>query len=588
MSTTEPLEPAPDGVEKLLADLEGKFRKPEPGSIAVGAQRFERILNSVLVPFVGLNAFLIGGLALHGLYPNRRALLFACNLGAALLMACWMYLRRKQSNPLPILFVGALPTFLLAAFLALDVVWVALVLALLVTYAFAALVYTSKIPQAAVPFYVVYLPFLLVGLQTEQGSRIAIEFLCLIPMGVLFLIRKFRMATSAIMIGAVITAAVETARTNGVGLLIALLFPLLALAIWYEIRIPKTDYSSLRATLDEGLVVLLGYLTLFSVGLISDDRLTWTWAIAVTAYEALQCWREKLRYPTRIGVIALTLTIALWVTNRPIPVSVPIAGALLIAALTNLAALRFGSSLLSNLGFVLMIPGAVRLYQLGNGKVSATVVVLGLLTTVGVLLISGRPPLEAALPWWRGFMREKDLEWSKNMGLMAGGTLLKIPLLTFVFNIFRSAFLWLRYFKGEERHFGLTDILYAAGHAYGALIVSRQMQLVAASRGASANMQLTFATAVWVVWGLVVLSVGIRNDAIYERLVGVALMTVPAVLYFPAIKDGEAPLALIAVVIGGAFWVVGILRGIRGKPDDDSEDKGEEGPTIAATSGTEV
>jgi hypothetical protein len=129
-------------------------------------------------------------------------------------------------------------------------------------------------------------------------------------------------------------------------------------------------------------------------------------------------------------------------------------------------------------------------------------------------------------------MREKDLEWTKNMGLMAGGTLLKIPLVT-----------------------------YAPGHAYVALILSRQVQLLVASRGGSGNMQLTFAAAVWVVWGLAVLSSGIRNDAIYERLVGLALMTVTAVLYFQAIKDESSPMALIAVVIGGAFWVVGILRG---------------------------
>lgn len=582
MSPAEPVEPAPDGFEKVLADLEGKFRKPEPGNIALGAQRFERILNSIIVPFVGLNAFLFGGITLHGLYPNYRALLFVCNLGAALLVAGWMYLRRNQPNPWPILFVSALPTFLLAAFLTLETPVLALLPALIVTYVFASLVYMSKIPQTAVPIYVIYVPILLFNLQPEaQGYRVLVEFLALVPMGILFLLRKFRMAASAVVISAVVTAGAESAAPR-TGILIALLFVLVALSIWYEVRIPKTDYSSLRALPDECLVALLGYLALRSIGVGSEDRLTWTWAGAVTIYEALQCWREKFRYSTRIGVAAIALTIALWVTHRSIPVSVPIAGTLLIAALTNLAALRFGSSLLSNLGFVLMIPGAMRIYQLGSETVSATVVVLGLLTAVGVLLISGRPPLEAALPWWHGFMREKDLEWTKNMGLMAGGTLLKIPLVTFVFNIFRSAFLWLRYFKGEERHFGLTDILYAAGHAYGALILSRQMQLLAASRGSSENMQPTFAAAVWVVWGLAVLAVGIRNDAIYERLVGLALMTVPAALYFPAIKDGSSPLALIAVVIGGAFWVVGILRGTRSKADNESEDEGDGGPTIAA------
>jgi hypothetical protein len=582
MSTTEPVEPAPDGIEKILADLEGKFRKPEPENIALGAQRFERILNSVVVPFVGLNAFLIGGIALHELYPNYRALLFVCNLGVALLLAGWMYPRRNQPNPWPILFVSALPTFLQAAFLSLETPVLALLPALIVTYVFGSLVYMSKVPQTAVPIYVIYLPILLFNLQAEaQGYRILVEFLSLIPMGVLFLVRKFRVAASAVVISAVLTAGIESSAPR-TGILIALLIVLVALSIWYEVRISKADYSSLRAIADECLVALLSYLALRAIGFGSEDRLTWTWAVTVTIYEALQCWREKFKYPTRIGVIAITLTIALWATNRPVPLSVPIGGTLLIAAFTNLAALRFGSSLLSNLGFLQLIPGAVRLYQLGSETVSTTVVVLGLLTTEGVLLISRRPPLEAALPWWRGFMREKDLEWTKNMGLIAGGTLLKIPLVTFVFNIFRSTFLWLRYFKGEERHFGLTDILYAAGHAYGALILSRQVQLLAASRGGSADKQLTFATAVWVVWGLAALSAGIRNDAIYERLMGVSLMAVPAVLYFPAIKDGSSPLALIAVVIGGAFWVVGILRGTRSKADNENEDEGDGRPTIAA------
>jgi hypothetical protein len=574
MSTTEPVEPAPDEFEKILADLEGKYGKPEPGNIALGAQRFERILNSFIVPFVGLNAFLIGGIALHKLSPNRRLLLFICNLGAALLVAGWMFPRRKQPNPWPILFLSALPTFLVAAFLSLEAPSLALIPALIVTYVFTLLVFTSKIPQTAVPIFVIYLPILLFNLQAEQqGYRILIEFLSLIPMGVLFLVHKFRMAASAVVISAVLMGGAESAAP-------ILLFALVALAIWYEVRIPKADYSSLRALPDECLVALLAYGALRSIGVGSEDRLTWTWAAAVIVYEAFQCWREKFRFPTRIGVAAITLTIALWVTNRSIPVSVLIAGTVLIAALTNLAALRFGSSLLSNLGFLLMIPGGVRIYQLGSETISATVIVLGLSTAVGVLLISATPLMEAALPWWHGFMREKDLECTKNIGLMAGGALLKIPLVTFVFNIFRSAFLWLRYFKGEERHFGLTDILYAAGHGYGALILSRQMQLLAASRGGSANMQLAFATAVWVVWGLAVLSAGIHNDAIYERLVGVALMTVPAALYFPAIKDGSSSLALIAVVIGGAFWVVGILRWTRSKADNENENEGDGGLTI--------
>ncbi len=583
MSATEPVNAAPDGFEKLLADLEGKFRKPDPENIALGAQKFERILNSVLVPFAGINGFLIGGIALDTLYPNRRVLLIACNVGAALVVAVWMYLRRNRPNPYPVLFLSAVPTFLLAACLAVPVPLAALVPALIVTYVFTGLVYRGKIPQTAVPIYVIYLPVLLGSLQGDRGYRIAFEFLTLIAMGVAFLVRRLRVATSAVVISAVITAGLESGGARGISTTVALLFLLVALAIWYEIRIPRSDYSSLRAILDECLVVLLGYLALFSLGLKSDDRLLWTWAGAVTVYEALQCWREKLKYPTRIGVAAFTLTIALWATNRPIPASVPIACTLLIAALTNLAALRMGSSLLSNLGFLLMIPGAVKLYQLGSETASVTVVVFALLTTVGTLLIAKRPPLAPARPWWNGFMREKDLEWGKNMCFMAVGTVLKIPLVAFVFSVFRSCFLWLRYFKGEEKSFGLTDLLYAVAHGFGALILSRQAQLLAASRGRSANVQLTLATAVWVIWGLAVFLGGVRQESIYRRLVGIALMTVPAALYLPAIKDGDAPLALVMVLLGGAFWVVGIIRGSRkGVSDEDDEDKDDAVPTVPA------
>src|SRR5271156_1249602 len=132
---TVPSEPAPDrvdndGVEKLLADLEGKYQKPDPENIALGTENFERILNSVIVPFIGINGLLIGSLVFYHLYPNRRGLISLCNLCAAMAVAGWIFYRRKQTNPFPVLFLSALPTFLLAASLALQAESVALVLAL--------------------------------------------------------------------------------------------------------------------------------------------------------------------------------------------------------------------------------------------------------------------------------------------------------------------------------------------------------------------------------------------------------------------------------------------------------------------------
>jgi hypothetical protein len=583
MTATARLRPAPEGLEKLLTDLEGKYGKPDPANIALGAERFEHILNSIIVPFVGLNAFLAGGITLHDLYPDHLVLLVACNLSAALILASWMYFRRNQPNPFPVLFFSAVPTFLLAGFLGIRSPAIALVLALVVTYAFAALVYLSKLSQRSVPVYVIYLPILLNNLQTDQGYRIATELLTLVPLGILFIHRRFRVATSAIVVSAVVTASLENPGQRGVTALVILLFLLVAVGIWYEIRIPKTDYSPLRAILDQGLLVLLAYSALQAVGFKSDDTLTWTWAIAVTVYEGIQCWREKLVYPTRIGVAAISPTIALWTISKPIPASIPIGGALLIAGLTNLATLRLGSSLLSNIGFVLLIPGTVKIYQLGDRSLSATVLVLGSLTTVAALLIARRPPVAASRPWWHGFIKENHFAWVKKVLLTVAGSLLRLPFAAVVFNIFRSCFLWLRYFKGQGNHFGLTDIFYILAHSYGAMILSRQAQLLAAVRNASIDRQLMSATTVWVLWGLAIFSIGIRKRTIYQRFVGLLFMVVPCVLYFPSLNESDASWALVSMLVGGAFWIVGVLREIRQNLASEEEHDGKGSEDLTAS-----
>ena len=582
MTATPTVKPEPDRLEQLLADLERKYQKPDPNVIALGAQRFENILNSIIVPFVGLNAFLISGVVLHEQYPNHRLTLFLGNLAAAVIVAAWMYFRRSQPQPFPILFFSAVPTFLLAAFLTIRSPKVAMLLALVVSYGLGALVYSLRIPQGAVPIYVIYLPALLFNLQPGQDYRIATEFLTLIPLGIFFIRRRLRMATSAVVLSAVITASLENSESRGLAALIIFLFLLVVLGIWYEIRIPKVDYSPLRAILDQGLLVILIYAAFYSFGSWSHDTVTWTWAAAVTAYEAVQSWREKLTYPTRIAVAAIVLTIALWATEKSVPASLPIGGSLLIAALMNLAALRLLSSLLSNLSVLLLLPGAWKIYHVGDGSLSATVIVLGFLSTAAGLLIARRPPLPPPRPWWHGFIRKNHLDWSKNLVLMVCGTILKFPLAAFVFNIFRSCFLWLRYFKGKSGQFGLSDIFYAVAHSYGALIWSHQLQLLAAARNASLNTQLTLATSVWVLWGLVLFSSGIRHRTVYPRFVGLAFMISPWILYYPSINEENAPAALVSMVVGGAFWVVAVLREYRkdGAPERDEESK-EESSTVS-------
>src|ERR1700722_15161047 len=108
-------ESQPDKFEQLLADLEGKYDKPDPGNIALGANRFEQILNSVILPFVGVNAFLFGGIALRRIDPNYILALFLCYLSAAILLLAWIYTHRNRVPEIPTVFLSAVPTFLIAA-----------------------------------------------------------------------------------------------------------------------------------------------------------------------------------------------------------------------------------------------------------------------------------------------------------------------------------------------------------------------------------------------------------------------------------------------------------------------------------------
>ena len=305
----------PDKFEQLLADLEGKYDKPDPGNIALGANRFEQILNSVILPFVGVNAFLFGGIALRQIYPEYVLSLFLSYLSAAVLLLAWIYRHRNRTTEIPTVFLSAAPTFLIAAALTFPLPIASSVVVLLVTCVFAILVYTSRIPQTAVPLYAIYLPILLERILADQVLRIVVESLTLLPMGILFIRRKFRVATSAVVVSAVLTGALESSSEGYSVPVIALLLILVCFAIWYEVRIAKADYSASRMTLDHGLLVLLAYLALYAFRFASSDRLIWTWALTILVYQAVQSARERLSDPTRVAATAIPLTIALWMTD---------------------------------------------------------------------------------------------------------------------------------------------------------------------------------------------------------------------------------------------------------------------------------
>ena len=212
---------------------------------------------------MGVNAFLGGGIALHELHPAHAAIFLLCNFAASILLAVWIFSRRDQLATVPTVFLSAVPTFLLAAFLGIPIPPIVLVLSLLVTYGFTTLVYQSKISQTAVPIYAIYLPILLSSLHAGPTFRVLIEFLAILPMIILFISKRFRVATSAVILSGVLTGG--GAAENEVFLLAPFLLALVVLVIWYEVSIPKTDYSNLRATLDHGVLAVVAFLAFWAL-----------------------------------------------------------------------------------------------------------------------------------------------------------------------------------------------------------------------------------------------------------------------------------------------------------------------------------
>jgi len=85
---------------------------------------------------------------------------------------------------------------------------------------------------------------------------------------------------------------------------------------------------------------------------------------------------------------------------------------------------------------------------------------------------------------------------------------------------------------------------------------------------------------VWVLWGLALFSSGIRHRTVYQRFVGLAFMITPWVLYYPSINKENVAAALVSMVVGGAFWVVAVLREFR---KDDATQQDEESKEESST-----
>jgi hypothetical protein len=546
-------------------------REITPEKIALQAVKFDQALSGVIVPFLGINAFLIAGIMLSDEHPERVHLIAGFNVGAGILFLAWSYFRRRQHQAMPVLLTSGAFACLLAGISETAGPFVSVASAVILTYALAAMAFSGMVAQSAMVLFLVYLPVVLFNFVPAYTLRVSAELLAFVPLAI-FMRQKFRVAAGAVVVAGLFTACIEASTGNVTVLLGLLLVGFVVLAILNEIRVVREEHSDLRFAVDQAVILML--LVLFLKTFLTDLSLIWVWAAVSCFYQAVQCWREELKYPTRIGVAAVAITVALWVSLLPKdddwPDGLSILGSLAFALLVTWAAQRLKNAFLSNLAFLLIIPGAIRIGLEAAFELSSISGLLFALLTTGVgLFIASRPRLPNPIPLWQGFIKTEHAEWIKGVFRGLYQVLQKIPFVGLSLNIVVGTFVWIKYFKGNSETFSLNDLYLAASHAFGAYVVSQQAAF-AFSKPDSGSPAI-ISLLVWATWGLLVFFSGARHRSIYQRFLGVALVLAPWGLNWRMITANLVTLLIDVMITGCVFVLIGIVNALyayRGAPDD--------------------
>jgi hypothetical protein len=122
------------------------------------------------------------------------------------------------------------------------------------------------------------------------------------------------------------------------------------------------------------------------------------------------------------------------------------------------------------------------------------------------LLAQGMDPgrWQPQFRWWRGFISRAHWRTLTNMSSMASKTIESVALVGTAMKLFQAAIGWVRYLNGGER-IRLQDVLYAAGHVYGAWTVGTQITALASSLGWSWTAAALLGQIAWIAWALAVL-----------------------------------------------------------------------------------
>jgi hypothetical protein len=271
---------------------------------------------------------------------------------------------------------------------------------------------------------------------------------------------------------------------------------------------------------------------------------------------------EKRIHAIRACWVAVVQCIAFW---SPIPTEAATwysqaLFTLASAALLQLIAIRLSSKFASNVAFVLaLLPSFLSMWESFH-LFSLELVLVGLVTIASLVLFSGRPEFFTSASWWVGFIRPEHYDLAKRGTLVSMGSLLRVPLLALIFAWIKNSYLWMRYFKGGGRSLNSNDLMFTAANVYGALFIANQMTGYLQFIHASLLVQKLCFAAMWALWGLGLMCLGIWRQVLFPRFIGIVFMIIPVIkagIEWPS--QDNLFLATLAILIGLVFLISGMV-----------------------------
>lgn len=546
-------------VDEIIDDLEKKYKSPTPESIALKAVVFEGLLHRYVLLLAGLNTCAIGWEVLYrlGALTQLSAAGGALSASGVCAFLAWRW-RGEDKLPRTLITGTSLAFLLLAASVWGELTALSLIISLAAVV--VALAATNRLPEGAAAMFALYLPIVMAF---DGGGRFATEHpydqivsmaLIFVPMIGIFIWRHLKLGASCALTGAVLTGASQLTDASDTAALTSLCALLVVGGLVYEVRIRWTHDSLPREFVRLGMLVALVYLL---VGAIAawfklDKNALWLAAFLICAYEIPSGLRDGASLPYRFVWACLSVTVGLlasddwqW-TSRTLSL-------LTLCALMQLAGLRVRSRFLSNAAVLYAVGVAAWCLFVGARGYDRDVLIVGMLTFVGLLLLSTRPVFESAAPALH--VQSGPISLLKRGLLIAGGALLRVPFVGWVFFLVRTGFQWLRYFRSSSEPLSFSDLLFAGAHVYGVVLLMRQVEFFLGQRGFALNDQLLVSAFFAAGWGATLLAYGVWKEDIYCRMIGVTLIIAPTVMQSVAQIRDNRYYAWIAVGIGLAAWL---------------------------------